>query len=252
MKKVLVGFNGLLCGVVLLLTAANLTPRTDGRSPSAVPAARKSAKRPAAAEKTPTAPAQLPSLDSAVEKIIAADVFSNVRSPLANIRGSRGDMTLVGTFKMGEIEGAIIRQTNVQRQMNPFLMQAMMMSGNRGQGGGGNYTRWSAMGGNNRPSNVPVKQYVRVGETMTNGYVLVEVSRTRAVLVRGNDKMELELQDPSKNRASGSRAAGPRLNATQQFQQAQMFMQSQMLRTLQNMQRGGGAQNAPPANRGRR
>ena len=103
------------------------------------------------------------------------------------------------------------------------------------------------MGG--RQSNTPAKQYVRLGETMANGYTLAEVTRTRAVLVRGNDKMELELQDPSKNRASRASRA-PRLNSTQQFQQAQMFMQSQMIRTLRDIQRNSGGQ--APANRGRR
>jgi hypothetical protein len=247
MKKVLVGLNCLLGGIILLFTIANLTPAQSEQAPkkTAVPASRKGGKKSvaAAASDKKITPAELPEMNVAVEKVITADVFSNVRSPLANVRSGRNEMTLLGTFKMGKVEGAIIRQTGGNRQVNPFLMQAMRMSG----AGGGGYTRWSAMGG--RQSNTPAKQYVRLGETMANGYTLTEVTRTRAVLVRGNDKMELELQDPSKNRASRASRA-PRLNCTQQFQQAQMFMQSQMIRTLRDIQRNSGGQ--APANRGRR
>ena len=264
MKKLLIGFNSLLGGLILLLAAVNLTPNKAAKRSVQPPAARRNVRRQAAAPVKTATP--LPELDKAVEKAIAADIFSNVRSPLANVRTGRSDMTLVGTFKMGTVEGAIVKQTNVNRQFNPFIMQAMRMAGGPGGMGGppggggswmnrmrgGNYPQWSAMGG--RRSNTPVKQYVRVGETMANGYTLAEVTRTRAVLVRGNDKIELELQDPSKNRVA-ARNTQPRLNANQQFQQAQMFMQSQMLRTLQNMQRNGGQRGpaqAPPANRGRR
>lgn len=245
MKKILAGFNILLGGIILLLTISNLSSeekKNSGKNIKTVSAksSRKNVRR--ASVPVEKEVRELPELAPAVEKIISADVFSNVRSPLANVRSGRNEMTLVGTFKMGDVEGAIIKQTGSNRQINPFLMQAMRMSG-----AGGGFTRWSAMGG--RQSNTPFKQYVRLGETMANGYTLAEVTRTRAVLVRGNDKMELELQDPSKNRSAG-RSNRPRLNSTQQFQQAQMFMQSQMIRTLRDIQRGSG--NQAPANRGRR
>ena len=85
---------------------------------------------------------------------------------------------------------------------------------------------------------------------MNSGYVLVEVTRSRVVLERGNDKLELELQDPSKNRTA-ARQQQPRLNATQQFQQAQMFMQSQMIRTMREIQQNS-RNTAPQGNRNRR
>ncbi len=243
MKKLLAGINFVLGFIIIILLIENLAA-PDKKTPKTAVAVRKNAKRNVENQEKKTTPAPLPELNDAVEKIVAADVFNNVRSPLANVRSGRNEMTLVGTFKMGNIEGAIIKQSGSNRQVNPFLMQAMRMSGSMQ----GRYTRWSAMGG--RQSNTPVKQYVRLGETMANGYMLAEVSRTRAVLVRGNDKMELELQDPSKNRSS-SRSGRPRLNSNQQFQQAQMFMQSQMIRTLREIQ-SGGQRNAAPANRGRR
>lgn len=205
----------------------------------------------------------LPEVDEAAKKIIALDVFNNVRSPLANVRNSRTQLTLVGIFRCGKTEGAIIRQNNSNRQFNPYLAQMMMqagMGGNRGgmmgnrgnmgnrggmmggRGGmmpggmgGGRFTSWSQVAGRNSGA---TKQYVRVGDTLSNGYTLAEVTRTGATLIRGNDRIELELQDPSKNRSSGNSSNRARqANPNQQFQQAQMIMQSQMMRTMQQMQR---------------
>lgn len=187
--------------------------------------------------------AKLADIDESAKKIISHDVFNNVRSPLANVRNSRTQLTLVGIFRCGKTEGAIIRQNNRNRQFNPYLAQMMMHSGmmNRpggmGNGGmGGNrFTRWSQVAG--RTSGAE-KQYVKVGETLSNGYTLAEVTRTGATLIRGNDRIELELQDPSKNRNSGNYNNNRRsMNPTQQFQQAQMIMQGQMMRTMQQMQR---------------
>ena len=204
--------------------------------------------------KNKSAGQQLPQIDEAAKKIIALDVFNNVRSPLANVRNSRTQLTLVGIFRCGKTEGAIIRQNNRNRQFNPYLAQMMMQSGmmNRGGMGGGRFNSWSQMSGRNSGNE---KQYVRVGETLSNGYTLAEVTRTGATLIRGNDRIELELQDPSKNRASGNRSnQNRRVNPTQQFQQAQMFMQGQMMRTMQQMQRtiqnnSGGGNNRGGARR---
>ena len=88
------------------------------------------------------------------------------------------------------------------------------------------------------------RQSVKVGETLSNGYTLVEVGRASATLVRGSDRVELVLQDPSKVKGSGRSAAPQRLNTTQQMMQAQMATQRQMMQVMQNMQRslnsGGG------------
>ena len=81
---------------------------------------------------------------------------------------------------------------------------------------------------------VTYKQYVRLGETLANGYKLVEVNRQRVVLMRGSDKLELELVDASRN---APRRAGrpPRYNQNQVMQQ--------MMNTMQNMQRMQNMQN---------
>ena len=203
--------------------------------------------------KRTTGEAKLDGIDESAKKIIAHDVFNNVRSPLANVRTSRAQLTLVGIFRCGKSEGAIIRQNNRNRQFNPYLAQMMMHSGmgggmmnrggmgggmmNRGGMGGGRFTSWSQVSGRNSGAE---RQYVRVGETLSNGYTLAEVTRTGATLIRGNDRIELELQDPSRNRASSRSNGGNnnrQMNSTQQFQQAQMIMQGQMMRTMQQMQR---------------
>ena len=204
--------------------------------------------------------APLADVDESAKKIIAHDVFNNVRSPLANVRSSRTQLTLVGIFRCGKTEGAIIRQNNQFRQFNPYLAQMMAqggmmnrpgmmgnrsgMGGNRGgmmnrpgMMGGNRFTSWSQVAGR---SSGAEKQYVKVGETLSNGYTLAEVTRTGATLIRGNDRIELELQEPSRNRNNrgGNNNFGrrPGLKSTQQFQQAQMIMQGQMMRTMQQMQ----------------
>ena len=246
MKKLLIGLNCVLALVVCALIYGNLTASTAPKKSPAVPP-RKNVKRnndkKTADRKVPV---KLTEIDPAVDKIIAADVFNNVRSPFANIRTSRNDMVLVGVFQTGNVSGAIIKQNSRGNNFNPYLMQAMRMSGARQGGQRGGYTRWSAMSG--RGGNTPQKQYVRLGETMSNGYTLAEVTRQRAVLVRGNDKLELELQDPSKNRSVSVRR--PRMNSTQQYQQAQLFLQAEMIRAFR--QGNSGNRNAAPANRGRR
>ena len=216
--------------------------------------------------------------------IVDADIFNPERAPNVSMWGrGRTQMSLVGTFKAGKMEGAIILQQTAQRwrspmgtmgaMMNPEAMTAMMNGMNRpGQGGaGGNRMggagpgrglgsmrqRWSMMspqtGTDRNSANMPIKQYVRVGETLANGYTLTEVTRTRAVLSKGGDKMELELQDPSKNQTQ-RRTTARRGNASQQLQQAQLQTQQQMLRMMYMMQgrmmQGGG--NAGGGRGGRR
>ena len=127
MKKLLIWINSLLGAVVVIMLINNLASTGKKSVPAAV-AVRKNAKRQDVQDKKYT-PQPLPEINDAVEKIIGADVFSNVRSPLANVRSGRNEMTLVGIFKAGSVEGAIIKQTGGNRQFNPFIMQAMRMSG---------------------------------------------------------------------------------------------------------------------------
>ena len=273
MRKLLVTIN-IVLGVFLLWGFAHnmaAQAKADSKNKLVKPIIPTKVARTESKKKT-SAPA-LPSLDDAVKKITSQDIFNNVRSPLANVRNARTQLTLVGVFKIGKSEGAIIRQNTSQRQFNPYLAQMMFGSGmagggmrggmgnrggmpgggNRGGMPGGRFTSWSQVSGRNSGAE---KQYVKLGETLSNGYTLAEVTRTGVTLIRGNDRIELELQDPSKNRNSGRSNSNsrPGLNSNQQFQQAQMIMQGQMMRTMQQIQRniqsGGG--NGGGGNRGAR
>jgi hypothetical protein len=244
MKKILVSFNLFLVALIGIIVVGNLSEKEDaGKNPAPQAAVKKSeAQTKNKTEETP--PVELCTPAEAVNKIIVQDVFNQIRSPLANTRMGRSEMTLLGVI---ENKAAIIKNNSRQQQFNPFLAQAMRMSASMSGHQPGRFTQWSQVSGNRR--NVPVQQYVRLGETMSTGYTLTEVTRQRAVLVRGNDKVELELQDPSKNR-SVVRQRAPRLNATQQFQQAQMFMQSQMIQTMREIQQN--SRSGAQGNRNRR
>lgn len=251
MKKTLIFLNLALAGIVIIVVMGNVSKNTPAVAAAAKITAPAAAKKSTAAVKKNAAvesdvkPAALLSPDDAAAKVVELDVFSQIRSPLANTRVRQGDMTLVGVV---ENKAAIIRNTVRQQQYNPFLAQAMRASANMsGRPQTGRFTQWSQVTGRRTG---PVQQYVRLGETMANGFQLVAVSRTSVILERGNDKMELELQDPSKSRAAANRGNAPRLNSTQQFQQAQMYMQSEMIRTMREIQ--SNSRSGSSGSRGRR
>ena len=187
--------------------------------------------------------------------ILDADIFNAERTPNAAFgRGnSRVELALVGTIEAGKYRAAIILQRTNTRQVNPFMR--MMWGGAPGGGPGGPGGRGARRfgmgpggpGGQSRNNPAVIKQYVKVGETMPNGYKLTTLSRTRATLTRGGDKMELELQAPSKNQ--NARRAPQRLNANQQLQQAQLMTQQMMVRALMDMRNSGGG-NRGGGNRG--
>jgi hypothetical protein len=187
--------------------------------------------------------------------ILEGDIFNPDRSPLLNSGGGgRSEMTLAGTYKVGDVQGAIVIVRNRQRQFNPFMPQFAFGPGGPGGPGGMNMrlangrlgsTRQRFTQNNPQQNQLPTgnKQAVKIGESLSNGYTLTAVGRASATLVRGSDRVELVLQDPSRVKGSRSSGARPRANAQQQFMQAHMATQQMMLRTMQSMQRsmnGGG------------
>ena len=214
--------------------------------------------------------------DAQIKRIVDQNIFNPDRCPNAGVWGgnARVDMTLVGTFKIGNSQGAVILQKTQNRNF-PFMpfggmmgpgggpggpggmMQRRMGIGRGGFGGGGNgqmrqnggdrggrrmiggmrsiQANRNAQGvvlpgqtNNNNNKTVTYKQYVRLGETMANGYKLTEIAKNRVVLTRGSDRLELELVDPSVNaKKTPARTRPP--NQTQVMQQ--------MLQSMQNMQR---------------
>ena len=188
--------------------------------------------------------------------ILEGDIFNPDRSPLLNSGGGgRSEMTLAGTYKVGDVQGAIVIVRNRQRQFNPFMPQFAFGPGMGGMGGPGGMNMRLANGQlgsmrqrfvqRNQQNQLSAgnRQSVKVGESLPNGYTLISVGRASATLARGSDRVELVLQDPSKVKGSRSSGARPRANAQQQFMQAHMATQQMMLRTMQSMQRsmnGGG------------
>ncbi len=216
------------------------------------------------------------SIDSLLATIVDNNIFNPDRCPNAQFgrgRSTRVELTLVGTFAIGESKGAIILQkTSSNNRFQGGMMGGMGMMGGAGgqfggaqaqgqtQGQGASRSRFGtnrggATGTDNSSATsqaITVKQYVRVGEALSNGYTLAEVTRTGAVLTRGSDKMELELQDPSKNQTAATPTSNQRTNPfqqMQQMQQMQMMQNFQMMRMMrdtmsrnqnQNQNQGGG------------
>lgn len=249
MIKVLIIFNIFLAGALTWSVATNLRP-VKNELPEV---SNKNSRKKIPAAKTPPAVKTATVIPtSEAQKIIKeSDVFSSLRTPFANSRGGRLSMTLLGTFKIGTTSGAIIRQQGGNRMANPYLQQLFGFPGGMGRSGRFQPGQRNGFNNNSNQTNVGIKQYLRVGESLSNGYILSEVTRSKAVLTRGNDKIELELQDPSRNRTTA--VARPRnLTPAQQLQQAQMIQQQMMMRMMQRMQNNNNNQPVPGGgNRGR-
>lgn len=208
------------------------------------------------------------------ELVASKNIFSQDRSPNSTMGGNaRVELSLVGTFTIGSCTGAIIKQKSSQRNNGFFPMGAPMMGGGRqmGIGGrmGGNRNNSGQMGiGGRHPGGIPMpgsrrqnavsgsnqivyKQYIRLGETLSNGYKLVDVQREKVTLQRGSDKLELNLEDASKNspqtvRNQNAAAARNRGNTTtrmlqtmQNMQRMQMMQNFQMMQMINNNNNGG-------------
>lgn len=264
MRALLITLNIVLAGVLLFAFSSVFESEDGGRNTAYSVKKRSTAKAKTGSSRKPPVTAEPvveETHETMIKNIVSADIFNQERSPNSafNGRGGRVTMTLVGTFRIGKIEGAIIQQNRIQRNTNPFIM--MMGPGIGGQGGawgnarnidggssgarrntrrssstGSSYRQRFQLAGQMQNQNTAFKQYVRLGETLSNGYTLVEVSRVRAVLTRGSDRMELELQDPSKSRNSGRRTSR-KLSASQQLQQAQLITSQRMMQVMQQMQR---------------
>ena len=269
MKKLLLVINCVLGLLVLIVLISNLASLRKAGDTFEVK--KRTSKRGQNQETTKRTTLVIPE-DKQIETIFNSYIFNPERTPNVSAWGrGRAQITLVGTFKVGKMEGAIILQQGVNRGMFPNRMGAMMSQDammqmmrqgagnqqNNGMMGGGRPNNRMGMGGNQRMGSMrqrwsmlnpqlarqlagdnqqtPIKQYVRVGETLANGYTLTEVSRTKAILTKNGDKMELELQDPSKNTAKGGtgRRQG---NSWREFQETQIRTQQQMLRMMYMMQ----------------
>jgi len=209
--------------------------------------------------------------ENQIATTVALNIFDPERAPKAVLNNNRrnatpvnrGDMTLAGTFVIGDIAGAIILQranqmmnmrqavpgrnnqngnTNTaeelaaaqeqqmqealenQAQMNALLQALQQTEGiteeqtalfrqrvdranqqvellqnqnqQRNTGRDGLSADGSVATANASNS---YKQYIRIGESLPNGYTLAAVTRTSATLTRNQETIELTMQDASAN-----------------------------------------------------
>ena len=212
---------------------------------------------------------------------VALNIFDPERAPQATTNRNRvatpvnrNDMSLVGTFTIGDIAGAIILQRsqqmmNMRQQLGrnnqngntnnaeelaaaqeqqmqqalenqaelTSLLQTLQQQGladeqtalirqrldrsnqqvellqnqnqRRNTGRDGVTADGEMATANASNSN---KQYIRVGEALSNGYTLAAVSRTSATLTRNQETIELTMQDASANAGRGGFAMGGAAN----------------------------------------
>ena len=210
-----------------------------------------------------------------VQNILTSNIFNPDRSPNTGARGSnrRVQLSLVGTFKIGKSEGAIIRVRGAANQ-NRFMQMGRGMFGMPGMPAPGNGNQQNNPTGNAVRVNsgrsegrggmmsgadsrmrftsmlrqmngeeedadsatTGTKQYVKVGETLSSGHTLVEVQRFKVILSRGGSKTELLLEDPSKNQVR--RSTSRSMSAGQRFMQNSLNTQRQMMQMMQRMSWG--------------
>ena len=265
MKSFLITVNIILATLVVWSAAKHFGAITGGTKVeySVKKPAQKKAQPAVKPQKTEPAPAKL---KDPVASLIEENIFNQDRCPNANVPGggnARVELSLVGTFTVGTSSGAIILQKTSANNRNQWGFMGGFPGGPPRPGGGpGRQMGIANQAGNNRNgprggrgsggrnmggirtpygisyqnSQGPVvfKQYVRLGETLSNGYTLTEVNPNKVTLKRGSDKLELELLDASQNAPQTAKAQNRRTNRGNQFMQIMQNMQR--MQFMQNMQ----------------
>lgn len=163
---------------------------------------------------------------SAVPILLANNIFNVTRCPEAlNSRwgGGAAQIALLGIYRVGGWEGAIIQQKRQNRR-------GPVRRNNR------NNTTQAA--------EPPLKQFLRVGESLENGYVLSAIGTDSVTLTRGGGKMELQLETASKNLPSTVAAAAAAARRSRpSAQQMQQFMMMRQMRVMEQLIRQNNQQN---------
>ena len=276
MKTILITVNVILAALIVWSAAKHFGAIAGGTKVeySVKKTTQKKIPSPAKNQKKETLPAVR---KDPVASLIEENIFNQDRCPNANVPGGRNarvELSLVGTFTVGTSSGAIILQKTSGNNRNQWGFMGGFPGGGRPMGiaGQGGHNRNGPRGGRNTWGNIrtaygisyrntqaPVvyKQYVRLGETLSNGYTLTEVNPNKVTLKRGSDKLELELLDASQNAPQTARNQNRRTSRGNQFMQIMQnmqrmqFMQNmQMMRMMRENNRRPPAPPAPP-NQGR-
>ena len=133
MKIILIILNLLLAGAVLW-SGARFVQDISGKSqPAAFTVKKRVPKNQKAAAEVQSIQIRQFSVPTAgeaqVKEIVELDVFNQDRCPNAGVWGgnARVEMTLVGTFRIGNTQGAVILQKN-QARSNQFMQFGGMMN----------------------------------------------------------------------------------------------------------------------------
>lgn len=166
----------------------------------------------------------LPNFPDAIALIQNKNIFDVTRCPEAYAGRGGAQMQLLGTYQVNGLDGAIIKQSQMVRRMN--------FPGARPGA---------------RQSSIPLKRFIKVGDTLENGYVLTQVHADHIVLSRNGGTMELYLERPSSNspatlaaRAAAARARRPTPQQQQgMMMQQQLNMMRQLIQNTSRTSRGG-------------
>ena len=211
MKKLLVTVNA----VLIFLLGMSVLGAFFGGSGDKLEVGKKKSARKSQEAQIQSAPApqkfKVPASDEAVSIIVNKNVFDTQRTGGATVRGGAVAYTLVGFYRVGNSQGAIITSKGNVRNRN----------------------------------GMPNKQYFRVGETLPNGYTLSAIENNQAILSRGSSTMNLTLAYASEATATRSNSRPQQANPMQQMvnlmQQSigmQRMQQMNMMQMMRNNQSG--------------
>ena len=230
MKRIFFFINVFLAIALFASVGYNIVVKKDKDQPEY--SVKKAGKKPAPAKPQTNYGIQTKKGDQETV-IVKKNLFNSARNPgvqTGRMGGNTSQMTLVGVCLIEGKKGAIILQrTRNFRQFPQF-------------GGRGGMPNWN---NRNTQPQAAAQQYIRLGEKLANGYELTEVTRTGAVLTLNGSRLELPLQEASKNQTRTT--SRPRQMSTQQqmlmMQRMQMMQQMQMMRMLQQNNRNQGQNN---------
>lgn len=231
MKFMLIALNVLLAAAVAHLAWKSSSDPVDFSSQMQVlPHSKIDKKKTSAAansDKKKTVVLDSPELtEKRIAAVLEHNIFETQRVPDApvnrNIQRSqqqiRADMSLVGTYVIGDSLGAIILQRlqgNSQQQLKALQQKeyeqyaaATRVTDPKKKASASDDDAEQAkedvkdkpviiMGNPLISANNVFRQHLKVGDTTVNGYKLEEVTRTSAVLTKNNERIELSLLTPS-------------------------------------------------------
>ncbi len=221
MKILLILFNLLLVGgigwqAVSLLNDDEPTITTKTRT------------RRAETKVVPAAENAAPDFDAVLATIAGQNIFDSSRCP-EMMSGGSSALVLLGIYRMGDLQGAIFQQRQ-QRQQRNFRAGP-----------------WNNNRNNQNTKQVPLKRFLKVGESLENGYTLEAVYDNYVVLSRSGSTMELHLQRASTNLPSSiaarNQAAARRQPNAQQMQTGMMMRQVQLMEQMVRNQQSQPRQN---------